>query len=112
MVGLDETGRPNYKLSLEPAYNRHICAPTPVQHLVKLFSEKCYEAVAENPNREIGDIYNSIRAEMTNGMSDEEKIIFLEDIPDRYAIAPRLYTARREFIPREPDDYVSISRII
>ena len=109
---MDDSGQPKYKLSLEPAATCHICAPSPVQHLVKLFSKRCYEAVAENPTREIGDIYNTIQTEMTNGMSDEEKIIFLEDIPDRYAIAPRLYTARREFIPREPDDYVSISRII
>ena len=31
---LDENGRPEYILSLEPSLNSHECKPTPVQHLV------------------------------------------------------------------------------
>ena len=37
-------GKPEYELVLVP--NHHECAPTPVQHLIKLFSKRCYEAVA------------------------------------------------------------------
>ena len=51
----------------------HVCTPSPVQHLVKLFSDRCYEAVRANPSREIGDIYKQIRNEFTKGK------IFLKD---------------------------------
>ena len=105
-VNLDENGCPQYELSLEP--HNHICAPSPIQHLVKIFSERCYKAVAKNPTREIGNIYQNIRTEMTNGMSDDDRLIFLEDIPDKNAIAPRLYDHRRVFIPKAPADFVSI----
>ena len=84
-----------------------MCAPSPIQHLVKIFSERCYAAVKADPTKEIGKIYNNILTEMTSNMSDEERIIFLDDIPDKSAIGPRLYTYRRNFIPREPDNFVS-----
>ena len=38
-------GRPEYELVLVP--NRHACAPTPIQHLIKTFSKRCYEAVSK-----------------------------------------------------------------
>ena len=36
---LDENGRPCYSLSKEPVIDSHGCRPSPVQHLVKLFSD-------------------------------------------------------------------------
>ena len=34
LVNLDENNQPQYQLSMEPPLDGHICAPTPVQHLV------------------------------------------------------------------------------
>ena len=92
---------------MEPGIREHICAPSPVQHLVKIFSERCYAAVEENPMREIGDIYKSIRLEMTANMTEDEMKLFFEDIPDKLSIAPQLYEHRRLFIPKEPENFVS-----
>lgn len=44
---------------------------------------------------------------MTSDMTDDERILFLEDIPDIQSIRPGLYNHRRNFIPKRPDDYVS-----
>ena len=44
---------------------------------------------------------------MTKDMSTEEKEIFIEDIPDKNSIGPRLYDHRQNFIPKRPTDFVS-----
>ena len=44
---------------------------------------------------------------MTSGMTDDERLLFLEDIPDIQSIRPGLYNHRRNFIPQRPADYVS-----
>ena len=75
---------------------------------VKIFSERCYDAVRADPTRPIGEIYKAIRNEMTKDMSPEEKETFIEDIPDKNSIGPRLYDHRQNFIPKRPTDFVSI----
>ena len=34
-------------------YRKHVCAPSPIQHLVKIFLEQCYAAVKADPTKEI-----------------------------------------------------------
>ena len=45
---------------------------------------------------------------MTNDMTNDERILFLEDIPDIQSLRPQLYNHRRNFIPRAPENFVSI----
>ena len=56
----------------------------------------------------VGAIYKQIRSDMTRDMTNEERILFLEDIPDIQSLRPQLYNHRRHFIPRRPADFVSI----
>ena len=91
---------------LQPSIHQHKCAPSPVQHLVREFSKRCYDEVAKNPTRAIGDIYKEIRCDMTSRMTSDEKKLFLEDISDIQSIRPQLYNHRRNFIPRAPEEYV------
>ena len=70
------------------------------------FSRRCYDAVSANPTRAIGEIYKEIRTLMTANLNSDEKILFLEDIPDIESLRPQLYNHRRNFIPRKPADYV------
>ena len=94
----DENGEPYYELIKAPI--EHACNPGVTHHLVKVFRDKCYDAVAKDPTRPISHLYKDIREKMCSDLTDDEKKSFLDEIPKLISISAGLYNHRRNFIPK------------
>ena len=55
----DDAGKKQYKLVHWPL--SHECMPSPIEHLIEMFSPLCFEEVSVNPTKPIGQIYKEVR---------------------------------------------------
>ena len=72
------------------------------------FSRRCYQKVEDDPIESIGDIYSETRKELSQNLSEEDKISFYGLIPALRDIESGLYQYRENFRPKQPAEYVSI----
>ena len=106
----DENGKKVYTLFKVPKSKSHTdnCRPDPLNHIVHEFSRRCYQKVEDDPIESIGDIYSETRKELSQNLSEEDKISFYGLIPALRDIESGLYQYRENFRPKQPAEYVSI----
>ena len=102
-----EDGKPEYELVRVP--ENHKCIRTTTSHLKGKFIKALYDAVAKNPLKSVGKIYEDVREEFGGKMSEDDKITFLMDIPSFKSVNANLYRHRQNFIPKAPLNFVSVS---
>ena len=64
----DDDGKKQYKLVNWPL--SHECMPSPLEHLIEMFSPLCYEEVSSNPTKPIGQIYKDVREKLSAELSE------------------------------------------
>ena len=106
-VSEDSNGKCEYELTRVP--NSHRCVPSSTSHLKKKFTKALYNEVANDPLKPVGKIYEELRSRFTSELDNEdEKMLFLNDIPTFKTINPDLYRHRQLFIPKAPKSFVSL----
>ena len=89
-VSEDSNGKCEYELTRVP--NSHRCVPSSTSHLKKKFTKALYNEVANDPLKPVGKIYEELRSRFTSELDNEdEKMLFLNDIPTFKTINPDLY---------------------
>ena len=97
----NEDGKSEYELLKVPT--DHKCVLNSNSHLKKKFVKSLCEEVAKNPLKPVGQIYEEVRSRFTTDMDNEDdRMLFLSDIPNLKAINSDLYKYRKEFIPKAP----------
>ena len=75
--------------------------PSSTSHLKKKFTKALYNEVANDPLKPVGKIYEELRSRFTSELDNEdEKMLFLNDIPTLKSINADLYKHRKLFIPK------------
>ena len=98
-VSEDLNGKCEYELTRIP--KSHKCVPSSTSHLKKKFTKALYNGVANDPLKPVGKIYEELRSRFTSELDNEdEKMLFLNDIPTLKSINPDLYKHRKLFIPK------------
>ena len=93
-VSEDSNGKCEYELTRIP--NSHRCVPSSTSHLKKKFTKALYNEVANDPLKPVGKIYEELRSRFTSELDNEdEKMLFLNDIPTFKTINPDLYRHRQ-----------------
>ena len=103
-----DDGRLEYELTRVP--NDHRCVLSSTSNLKKKFLKALYDAVSKDPLKPIGKIYEQERTKFTSELDNEDdKLMFLSDIPNLKAVNPNLYRHRQQFIPKAPSTYEEFS---
>ena len=98
-VSEDFNGKCEYELTRIP--KSHKCVPSSTSHLKKKFTKALYNGVANDPLKPVGKIYEELRSRFTSELDNEdEKMLFLNDIPTLKTINPDLYKHRKLFIQK------------
>ena len=98
-VSEDFNGKCEYELTRIP--KSHKCVPSSTSHLKKKFTKALYNGVANDPLKPVGKIYEEVRSRFTSELDNEdEKMLFLNDIPTLKSINADLYKHRKLFIPK------------
>ena len=80
--------------------------------MARIFTDRCYAAVAADPTKSVFQIWKDIRTDMGQHLTPENRESFLSEIPRLHSIRTQLYNHRRKFIPRAPQNFVSFKYII
>ena len=66
--------------------NDHECAPSATSHLARIFTDRCYAAVAADPTKSVFQIWKDIRTDMGQHLTPENRESFLSEIPRLHSI--------------------------
>ena len=90
-----------------PSLDDHDHVTSPVYHLKTKFLDSLYEKIKQNPSADIPKLYEETRAEFCRDLSDEESAAFFAIIPSLRNVQGNAYRYVRDFIPKQPKDFVS-----
>ena len=102
-LNFDDDGNKKYSLIQWPT--SHDCMPDPTQYLIEIFSPMCYEEVAANPTKPIGQIYKDVRTKLAAELDDDDKSMFFSGISSLSGIQKGLYVRREDYIPKRPETF-------
>ena len=101
-----KNGLPIYELTQWPEH--HECCPPPEHYLAKEFAKDLYNQVKADPLKSIPTIYEESLLKMTEKLKFEQKEALLSEIPTFQNMKSQLYNHRQKFIPKVPQEFVSI----
>lgn len=99
--------KPSYTLLSWPNTESHKCLPSPSAHLIKKFMDSIYASLRTKPWMSVAGLYKHERTLITNTLDDDEKIVFLSEIPKWRSCNANFYRFRNQFIPKQPSTPVS-----
>ena len=97
-----EDSKPSYTLVQWPDTKSHKCLPSTTAHLVKSFMDRVYSTLRVKPWMSVAGIFKEQRSIITATLNEDEKIVFLSEVPRFQSCNANLYRYRSQFIPRQP----------
>ena len=101
-----------YELIEVPDPEAHSCVSMPTSDRSDNFMDACYDEVKKDPTKAIPTIYNEVRNALGRDLTETERRRFFQEIPSQRNCQSNLYKYRRNFVPPEPETYVSTWKFI
>ena len=109
MVEYDAEGNPRY--NLVSADQNHICKPSPVNHLHKIFMHHLRLSSIKDPKKKISEIYKTVRDELCASLEEGMKKQFLDEVKPYHNFDSTLARLRDTFAPDQTRLYPSKPRL-